>query len=269
MSEADWHQIHVKAGYKTGSGNTMIIEVGGRLVKREDMPLIHPADYKSLCEGCKGLNGGCAEWAPYFEHIKPSQRAFYVVDVKLDMAWAIKYAFRHSDNVIKHNFFRCSYADLLTDRYTWSLIKRMEQQSGCYALGIGHCHGCRSKKMCTVLRGEPCIATDKRHYPIEATGVECSALNVLLYGQRLPWWFKSDALPIEMRRYTGLFTNDNLEAYLVDAMRAHRSYIPLDQVVPMPQYEMDCIAAPADSMDAGHEFPMYVGFEDGLVAQET
>lgn len=257
--------VSIKAGYRTGSGNTMIIEVHGHLVPREDIPLVDLADYKQLCEGCRGLNGGCSQWAPYFEWIKPSQRYFYVVDVRLDMAWAIKYAHRHAKSVVQHNYFRCGYADLLTDKYTWSLIKYMEKVSGQYALGIGHCHGCRSKKMCTVLRGERCITPELRHYSVEATGVECSQLNLMLYGSRLPWWFKSEALPMEMRRYAGLFSNDNLEGYLIDAVKAHRSFIQPDEVAPMPLYEIATVPAPTTALqDAGTVFPMYVDFTDGL-----
>lgn len=256
-------------GYKTASGNTMIMQVSGHMVNRGDMPLVDIADYKQLCEGCRGLNGGCAQWAPYFEWIKPSAKSFFVVDIKLDMAWAIKYAYRHSDNPIKHNYFRCGYADMITDKYTWSIIKHMEQETGCYALGIGHCHGCRSKKMCTVLQGEKCIAPDKRHYSIEATGVECSELNRMLYGDRLPWWFKSEALPLYMRRFAGLFTNDNLEVALWSAVLHHRSHVPLDQVISMPAYGAELVAAPATSLqDAGTVFPMYIDFTDGLVPQE-
>lgn len=261
--------IWTRVGYRTGSGNTMTIEVSGHCIPREDMPLVELADYKQLCEGCKGLNGGCANWAPYFEWIKPSQKFFYVIDVKLDMAWAIKYAHRMGDNVIKHNYFRCCYADLLTDKYTWFLVKTMAQASGNYALGIGHCHGCRSKKMCTVLQGDKCINPEGRTYSVEATGVECSQLNLMLYGERLPWWFKGSALPWYMRRFAGLFTNDNLDAHLMDAVKAHRSFISVEQVVPMPQYDMEMIEAPETSLqDAGTVFPMYVDFTDGLVAQE-
>jgi hypothetical protein len=261
--------IRIKAGYKTYSGNTMVLEINGHWLPRENVPLVHQEDYKQLCEGCKGLNGGCSEWAPYFEWIKPSMKMFFVVDVKIDMAWAIKYAHRHKNSVIHHNYFRCGYADLLTDRYTWGIIKNMEQASGAFAIGLGHCHGCTSKKKCTVLRGEPCINMPARHYSMEATGVECSALNEYLYGTRLPWWFKGAELPYEMRRYAGLFSNDNLDYMLLDMVKAHRSFIPLDQVVPMPWYEAEIVSAPSTSMDAGQVFPMYVGFEDGLVGQES
>lgn len=254
--------IHIKAGYKTYSGNTMILEVNGHWMDREHVPLVHQDDYKTLCEGCRGLNGGCSQWAPYFEWIKPSMKRFYVVSVKLDMAWAVKYAYRWKQSVSRHNYFRMGYADLLTDRYTWSIVKHMEKATQCYTLGLGHCHGCRSKKMCTVLRGEPCINPKQRHYSVEATGIECSTLSEMLYGRRLPWWFKGDALPAEMRRFAGMFSNDNLDGALLNAVRAHRSYISPDDVVAMPQYEMQLIDAPADSQDAGHSYMMYTDFED-------
>lgn len=262
--------MKIKAGYRTGSGNTMVLDVTGTLLPRDQIPLIDQRDYMDLCQGCKGLNGGCSYWAPYFEYIKPSQKKFYVVDVKLDMAWAVKYAYRHSNSTIKHNYFRCGYADLLTDHYTWGLIKRMEQETGAYALGIGHCHGCRSKKMCTILQGEKtCISPEKRHYSIEATGVECSALNEQLHGERLPWWFKGPELPLYMRRFAGLFVNHEFDNLLHKLVTSHRSYIPFEQAADLPEYEIAEVLAPADSMDAGTLFPMYVDFGDGLVAQEA
>lgn len=253
---------HIEVGYQTYSGNTMMLEVNGHWLDREAVPLVHQDDYKQLCEGCNGLNGGCAQWAPYFEWIKPSVKKFFVIDVKLDMAWAVKYAYRYKDSVARHNYFRMGYADLLTDRYIWYLAKRLEQVSGYFTLGAGHCHGCRSKKMCTVLRAEPCINTRGRHYSVEATGVECSALSEVLYGRRLPWWFKGEALPTEIRRFSGLFSNDNLDGALLDAVRSHRSYIPIDQVVQMPTYAEMMLPAPDDSQDAGRMFPMYIGFDD-------
>lgn len=253
--------IHVEAGYRTASGNTMIIEVNGHLMPRDAVPVVYAEDYVQLCGNCKGLNGGCSLFAPYFDLIKPSMELFYVVDVRIDMAWAIKYAHRHGSSVISHNYFRCGYADLLTDRYLYGMIMKMEEKTGCYALGVGHCHGC-SKKDCTVLRDEACAKPKKRHYSIEATGVECSSLNQLLYGSRLPWWFKGTALPAEMRRYAGLFSNENLDYLLLDVIRERKSYIPLDEVSPMPVYDMDLVDAPADSMDAGVRFPMYTDFEE-------
>lgn len=257
--------IHIEVGYQTYSGNTMILEVNGHLVDRDGIPLVHQDDYRDMCGDCRGLNGGCAKWAPYFEWVKPSIKKFFVIDVKIDMAWAIKYAYRYKDSVARHNYFRMGYADLLTDRYTWGIVKQIEQASGCYTLGLGHCHGCRSKAMCTVLRGETCVNPSARHYSIEATGVECSTLTESLYGHRLPWWFRGESLPIEMRRFAGVFSNDNLDGMLLDAVRAHHSYIPIDQVVPMPEYEIMMVPAPDASQDAGYTFPMYTDFDKGLV----
>lgn len=256
--------IHITVGYKTGTGNTLTLDVDGHLIPREDIPLFYQEDYRTLCGTCKGTNGGCSKFAPYFEYLKPSMKMLYVVTVRLDMAWAIKYAYRHGASISGHNYFRCGYADILTDRYLWGVVKAMHEKTGCYALGVGHCHGCRSKKLCTVLRDEPCINPRMRDHSIEAVGVACSELNQMLYGSRLSWWFKGEPLPVEMRRYAGLFSNENLDYLLLDVIRERKSYIPLDEVTPMPVYDMDLVSAPADSMDAGVKFPMYVDFEEEL-----
>lgn len=257
--------IKIKAGYKTYSGNTMEIEIIGRLMPRSEVPLIEQADYKQLCEGCRGLNGGCAQWAPYFEYIKPSIKHFYVISTRLDMAWAIKYAHRHRNSIIHHNYFRMGYADLLTDRYTWGITKKLWQKTDLFTLGLGHCHGCRSKKACTVLQGDHCINPKARCYSIEATGVECSALNQILRNYRIPWWYKNEALPADMVRMSGLFTDDNLDNLLLDTVMKHRSYIPTSEVIQYPHYELADVPAPADSFDAGTMFLMYVDFDEGLV----
>lgn len=258
-------------GYLTGTKHLISLDVAARWVPRERIPIVEIDQVASMCGTCRGVNGGCPEWAPYFDLITPSLPGIFIIDVTIDMAWAIMWAYRKpNSNVIGHNYFRCGYADILTDRYIKKLLAMVTEAyaeadmgSRVYPLGVGHCPGCRSKKACTVLRGEQCINTRGRMYSIEATGVECSELNKELYGQRLPWWYKSPELPMYMRRYAGIFCHSEvsgvLEVLLREAMTKHRSYVS-EGPERMPEYPADMVSAPDTSIDAGLSYPAYTDF---------
>ena len=247
----------------------MTLKVSGHLMSRYDVPIVYPEDVVGMCGKCKGVNGGCAIYAPYFEMVKPSQKHIFIVDVRLDMAWAIKYAHHNPTyGPVRNNYFRCGYGDIITDRYLRKLIAHLMDNTGQYGLGVGHCSGCRSKKLCTVLRGEPCINIEKRRFSIEATGVECSTLNEMLYGHRLMWWFKGSDLPLYMRRYGGVLTNatdlQSLGDLLMDATRASRSFIPIKDTPPIPEFEVAISTVPEEACGEYGQYPAYVDIERAI-----
>ena len=259
-------KIVMDVGYVTGTKHLMRMKVSGHLMDRLDVPVVYPEDVAGMCGKCKGVNGGCSIYAPYFEHIKPSQSHIFIVDVAFDMAWAIKFAYSNpAYGEIRNNYFCCGYGDIITDRYLRKLVNYLTDNTGLYGLGVGHCAGCRSKKMCTVLRGEPCINMAGRRYSIEATGVECSTLNERLYGQRLGWWYKNAALPILMRRYGGVMTTpdnqEELESLLFQATRSIKSYMPVEDTPEPPEYTMEMLDVPEEACGEAGQYPAYVDIE--------
>ncbi len=248
-------------GYRTiSSGNVLSLDLFGQMYHRDQIPLFYPReDLGVLCHHghhCNGLSGGCPPYAPYFDDIKPSCDWFYVVVVRMDVAWAIQYAG-------SGEYLRFKYVNMLTASYLHRIMSGLSQVRTMFHLGAGGCNGCGSSKNCTVLVNQPCAKPDKRVYSVEATGVDCSELYKMIYGHRLPYWYYDGALPRYMVRYGGIFLNDpgDIDLDLLMVAKADKSYIPV-----VPQHMAKRLVkrtAPAHVIDAGMEYLAYEMLEDG------
>lgn len=212
-------------GYKTGSGNIMPLTLYIETVERNSIALAPQEEVGKLCGDCKGWNGGCPGCAPYFQYIKPKMQFMTVLLIEFDMAWAAKYS-RGGRNLISSNYFRMGYADRITDKYAWSILKKSYQKGQNFILGCGHCPTC-SKKHCGPINNLPCRKPLNRFYSMEATGVDCNQIALRITGQELQWWYKDSILPVNMTRVVGIINNDPqaTEALLLDKVISHRSFV--------------------------------------------
>ena len=262
--------IQLDLGYRTGSGNLMSMTVIGQMIDRNDVTIVSREDAKTLCGDCKGFNGGCPSYAPSFDKIKPSMPMFYVVNVFMDMRWSLLYAggklnqdVSTSGARIRLNMYRIVYIDRLTDNYTTRVVRQLAPKTDSYPLGLGNCNGC---PVCSVLETGKCSKPDKRMYSMEATGVECSALNEILYGSRLPWWYRTETLPIYMARYAGVFvahgwSESMLDHDLQDICEHDKTYVDADDVSHlMPDCDSVIDTAPDGAYDEGVEQTMWEVF---------
>lgn len=240
--------LKLTVGYQTGTGNSLTLDIFADCFHRDDVPLFYPKeDLIHLCGDCKGYSGGCPPYAPYFEDIKPSCPWFYVLVVRMDMAWAIAYS---GDT----DYFRFSYADRLTVYYLQRVSKAFSDLTKSYSLTAGGCSACHP---CVVLDGKPCAHPRRRGYSVEATGVDCSELHRIIFGRRLPYWYYDGAIPRYMVRYGGFFVNTStsMEAVMVQAVTQDKHFT-LERK-PVPQYRLVERVAPEHVVDAGMKYDAY------------
>lgn len=247
-------------GYRTGTDHDLSLDIFGELYMREDISLFYPKDdLYLLCGKCGGFSGGCPPYAPYFDQLKPTCPWFYVIVVRMDVAWGIKYS-GHSE------YLRFSYVDRLTEFYMKRIMNELSKRLKAFGLICGGCRGCNNhKEKCPVIRGGKCSNPRRRTYSVEAVGVDCSELHEMIFGRRLPYWYYDGALPRYMVRYGGLFLRDdvasNVDGVIADVIRNDKSYIPF--VPAVPQYRLVKRVAPAHVLDAGLEYDAYVLNKDG------
>lgn len=196
-------------GYKTGSGNQFIMNAIIATLPRAEVPVFELPMVGELCGNCKGWNGGCPGCSPYFPMLKKNLPYATVLLLSIDMAWPTLYS-RGGRNAVSANLFRMGYADRLTDKFMWRVLKKVHTHKDSYTLGCGHCPVCPKKK-CGPINFEKCHRPLDRRYSVEATGVNCDALVYSLVGKHLQWWFKNELLPQEMTR-VAIIVNDNPDA---------------------------------------------------------
>jgi hypothetical protein len=217
-------------GYRTSTGNDMMMVVDGHLMDRADVPVMTPYEAFASCRDCRGSSGGCPGFAPWFSHMYPNLGQVYVVVVHYDMRWAKKYA--HPG--VKAKFNQLSYADLITEKLARRLMNHIGAATGSRRmLGIGNCYGCHPQD-CTVLRGQPCVKPGKRTFSCEAAGVDCDMLHHNLYGEYLPWVYHQDIDGVQtyMSRYSLVFADRGADyhALLGNAIGDDPYTIPADLV---------------------------------------
>lgn len=219
--------VEIPMTYKTGSGHLLSMTIFGQLFDRLEIPTYSTQHAIELCGKCKGVNGGCAIHAKHFSKLRTKVPNFYVVVVRLDMAWPIQYA--AIGKSIKHsNYMRSGWADRLTMRLMWRLLKRLEKlDDNHFGLGAGNCPRC-SRKKCTLNSDvpAPCALPLDRRYSIEATGVDCNALHNVMFGSDLPWWDYSEAMQHYMWRYGGVYATVNLDDELEIAVEGDKYHYP-------------------------------------------
>jgi len=254
--------LTLPVGYRTGSGNVMKMTVHGFLVHRDDMPIMEEDLVEGMCNwgtGCKGHNGGCPPYAPYFDKMRVKSDKLYVIVVEFDMAGAIT----HSGwwkGVSAPGLYILVYADRLTMCYTQRLLKEFEK-SRFYTLGLSNCPGCRLKD-CTVLEGGRCNRPEKRRYSMEAVGVACHELQLMLFYNAMPWWYKTpEHMPCRMYRYAGVFASssglseDSLDNMLKTFAMSDKSYVELADE--LPSYPMETFSIPDNCVDGGMPYGVY------------
>lgn len=257
MAQGQEQTIEIEVGYMTGTGNTMKIAMLGHLMDRRDVPLLDINLLAELCGDCRGKNGGCYPYAPGFQAIKPALPYFYVLIVRFDMIWAIKYAGK-ADSGKRSGFFRSSYADRLTDLYLWRILRRVESAEGTYGVGCGNCPGCSTTANCDVLRDECCQFPDRRRFSMEATGVDCSALHQHIFDDWLAYWYYTAESPQYMYRYAGVFSKGHLDSELLDAIVVDDHYIHANLVPEPPSCPVVTLEAPEGTHDEGKLYSAYM-----------
>lgn len=244
-----------EVGYKTGSGNKMALTVYGKNFDREDIPIDVPGLY-CVHNGieCGGYNGGCPPYSPKFENIKKAYPFFYVICIRFDLAYAIKYA--GLKNGKHEGYFVLSYADRLTMHYIQRALKYFEAR-GYYALGASNCPGCTPKR-CTITRGRTCSNPKKRRFSLEATGVECHKLHRNMFMEVLPWWYRTPKhVPVWMYRYAGVFCerdtlaeDDLLEEFAWNDSSFHN-------LIPEHNRKRLIMKIPEGAYDGGEDYLVY------------
>jgi len=205
---ADWRTIlHKVVGYQTGSGNKMLMTIHGHLVHRSDIPVVPDRqDVLSHCKhsgGCKGWNGGCPPYATHFDKMCRTSEWLYVITLSFNMMWAIKYS-GWWKGVSAPGLYILCYADRLTVNYLHRMLNNFKA-NGHHVLGAGSCRGC-GNRACAVADGKGCANPKKRMFSMEAVGVDCDALHQNLFGEPLPWWYRTpEHMPAMMHRYAGVF----------------------------------------------------------------
>ena len=268
--------IQLPVTYKTSSGNILVFNVTGVLMDRNDVPYVGPDDAKSLCGSCKGYNGGCPPFAPPFDKLKPSHEYMYVVCVTIDMSWSTLYAGgKLRDNITTRgdksrlNMYRIVYTDRLSERYVGRILHALEARVDGYGLSVGNCASCPGK--CTVVKTGKCSKPVRRKYSMEATGIECSSLHEMIFGERLPWWYRTVQLPVYMARYSGVliehgWSESCLDGELEKACRADKSYderLAIETANElMPSFPIIELTAPEGCYDEGMKYLAYEVFDE-------
>jgi len=267
--DGPWGDINARysdvVGYRTGSGNEMLLLVKVYLLDRRDVPLLTEYEHVSFCGECRGSNGGCPGFAPRFEWLRPECEEFIVVTISIDMIWPIMYATPRDGWIGRRVLKQLVYADRLTECYG----RRMSQaiQNNGYVLGMGNCSGCRPSR-CTTIRGKKCRLPKKRTFSMEAVGVDCDELHKVFYGEHLPWYYRGTSkIPSYMTRYIGIFPKHVQDAvYCVrDFCGSDKSYIPAVEVREPREATVSLQEIP-HGVYAGHF--QYVYNDPGLVKQE-
>jgi len=251
----------IQAGYRTGSGNVMSLSVGGYTIKRDDVPVVAKEDVKALCDwkgGCKGRNGGCPPYAPYFENLKHNMPLLYVITVEFDMAYAIEYSGWWKGSSVP-GLFIITYADRLTMNYMQRLLKKFEEKD-LYCLGLSNCPGCRPAD-CKVIRGEPCAKPKKRRFSVEAVGILCNELHQDIFGECLPWWHRTrEHMPTKLVRYSAVFVDEwwshTAEGVLTNAVQTDKSCTSPENV-PKLDYDIETLEVPEGCLDEGIAYQAY------------
>lgn len=251
----------IDVGYTTGSGNIMPLRVCGHTIRRGDVPIVERDDVKGLCDwngGCKGHNGGCPPYAPYFENLKPKMDLLYVLTVEFDMAYAIEYSGWWKGASVP-GLFIITYADRLTMNYMQRLLKVFEEKD-LYCLGLSNCPGCRPAD-CKVIRGEPCAKPKKRRFSVEAVGILCNELHQDIFGEFLPWWYRTqEYMPTKVVRYSAVFVDEwwshTAEGVLMHATHTDKSYVRVENV-PVVEYDVKTLTVPGGCLDEGTEYQAY------------
>lgn len=255
MAASQEQTVEIDVGYKTGTGNIMGLTVYGHLMDRRNVPTLEADQLADLCGNCKGRNGGCHPYAPMFQALKPKLPYFYVMIVRFDMIWAIKYAGK--SKVSKRcGFFRSSYADRLTDLYLWRIVSRVETKADVRGLGCGNCPRC-SARNCTVLKDECCVFPERRRFSVEATGVDCSRLHEHIFGDWLAYWYYTAESPIYMYRYAGILSNGHLDNELIEAIVEDDHYVDVDEIPEPLECQRVILEAPEGTYDEGKPYSAY------------
>lgn len=259
-------------GYKTGSGNVMPLKVRGELMDRSDVPIVPEDQLRSMCTwqvGCKGHNGGCPPYSPYFENVKPSKPLFYAIVVEFDMKYSMEYSrwWRGKYNAdwrVKGSnpgSYILTYADRLTMCYVQRILKVFERQD-VYCLGLSNCPGCRPAD-CTVTQGMPCRKPKKRRYSVEAVGILCSHLHLELFGEHMTWWHMEQRgdMPVKMVRYAGLLLKEEqvvlTDALFKDAVLSDKSYTKYEDVPELEGYDISTAFVPEGCLDTCDKYDIY------------
>lgn len=251
----------IKAGYKTGTGNMMPLIISGHTLHRDDIPVVEEEDVKSLCDwkgGCKGHNGGCPPYAPHFDKVKPSMELVYVITVEFDMKYAIEYSGWWRGSSVP-GLFIITYADRLTMNYMQRLLKRVENND-LYCLGLSNCPGCRPSE-CTIVKEGRCSKPRERRFSVEATGILCNELHQELFGEFLPWWYRTqEHMPNKLVRYSAVFVDEwwshTMEGLLTSAVQTDNSYTLLRNVSDL-EYDVETLTVPEGCLDEGVEYQAY------------
>jgi len=256
-----------EVGYKTGSGNMMSLLVEAYRVDRSQIPLLTEYEHISFCGNCRGSSGGCPGFAPRFETIKPKCSDFVIITISIDMIWAIMYA-TPKDGWLSNRILRqLMYADRITESYCKRLFTFFKGVNAGFPLGAGNCVGCRPK-FCTVIRGNKCAKPRKRSYSMEAVGVDCDELHIMLYGEPLPWYYKGTSkMMTYMTRYIGLFPNESaisIVDYLEGFTANDRSYIDIGEVPESRDATISLMEIPSGFYKGGH---VYVYNDPGLISK--
>jgi hypothetical protein len=218
-------------GYRTGSKNEFIMTANITTLPRAEIPVVELAMVGEFCGECKGWNGGCPGCSPYFSMLKKNLPYVTVLLLSIDMAWPTMYS-RGGRNDVSANFFRMGYADRLTDKFIWRVLKKIHNPKDAYILGCGHCPVCPKKK-CGPIAFEKCHRPLDRRFSLEATGVDCDALVHKIEGRHLSWWFKNEVLPQDMTR-VAIIVNDNpdaIESILRAQISVHPRTYPAKEII--------------------------------------
>jgi hypothetical protein len=248
--------LQLSAGYQTNtsSGNLLKLDIFGKGYDREVIPLFYPVkDLIDLCGDCKGFSGGCPGYAPYFTAIKPSCPWFYVLVVRIDVAWGIQFGG-------KSQYFQFNYCDRLTAAYLMRITRAVSEATNAFRLVCGGCNSCKSRGCCSVLQGLPCAQPRKRTYSCEATGMDCSELHQMMFGTRLPYWYyETETLPRYMWRYAGFFLPglEGFDQILMEAITGDRSFSTTLPTVPQKRLVRQVAPTRLLYGDAGMEFEAY------------
>jgi len=247
------HNHQMEVGYRTGTGNYLSLFVNGYTMPRGQIPLMSIQETVGACGTCKGSSGGCPGFASRFEWLHKHSDNVFVLTVSFDMAWTWKY--NRSDRFGIVN--KLSYADRLSESYTRRLLVHMSNNGAGMYLGLGNCSGCRPK-CCSVSKGGICSKPDKRSFSCEATGMDCDALHIMLYGEPLQWYYKgTNLLQTYMTRYSLFFARRGIqyETLLNKAICDDKSYVQDGKETP-PVLSVSVITVPR-GVHAGSDLYVY------------
>jgi len=256
-----------EVGYKTGSGNAMSLLIEAYRVDRSQIPLLTDYEHVSFCGDCKGSSGGCPGFAPRFESMKPKCDDFVVVAISIDMIWAIMYATPKDGWLGRRILKQLMYSDRITESYCKRLLTFLRGANAGFPLGAGNCMGCRPK-FCTVIRGKKCAKPRKRTYSMEAVGVDCDELHIMLYGEPLPWYYKGTSkMMTYMTRYMGLFPKEStigMADCLEGFVTKDKSYAGITEVPEPREATISLMEIPSGFYKGGH---IYVYNDPGLISK--